>query len=137
MRVMVCGSPDWTDRTAIRRQLEKLPSDSVIIHGDQGYGDDGSALWGKPDALAICGADKLAGQVAQALGMQVESYTPPEWQAGKRDTSAGPRRTARMLREGKPNLVLVFTGQAEESAAVADCIRQARVAGLEVRVIWE
>lgn len=137
MRVMVCGSPDWTDRRAIRRQLEKLPADSVLLHGDQGYGPDGCALWGKPDELAICGADKLAGQVARALGMQVEVYTPPEWLEGKRDTSAGPRRTARMLREGRPTLLLVFTGASEEHAAVADCIRQARGAGVEVRIVWD
>lgn len=137
MRVLVCGSADWTDRTAIRRQFEKLPADTVILHGDQGYGPDGSALWGKADELAICGADKLAGQVARALGMQVEVYSPPEWQAGQRDASAGPRRTARMFRDGAPDLMLVFTGRKDESIAVADCIRQARAAGVEVRVIWD
>lgn len=137
MRVLICGSPDWTDRTAIQRQLERLPPDTVVIHGDQGYDRDGHALWGKPDDLAVCGADKLAGQAARALGLRVEVYTPPEWLEGRRDASAGPRRNARMLREGRPDLVLAFIGKRVDSADAVDCIYQASSAGVEFRVIRE
>jgi hypothetical protein len=137
MRVLVCGSQDWNDRTAIRRQLARLPAGSVVIHGDVGYDAEGRALWGKPDELAICGAAKLAGQIARELGHDVLVFTPPERLAGERDASSGPRRNARMLREGHPELVLVFSYRLDDSPDTTDCIRQAQNAGLQVHHIRE
>jgi hypothetical protein len=135
MRVLVCGDPEWTDVDAIQRQLQRLPAGSVIIHGDQGYDSQGNALWGKPDELAVCGADKLAGQVARALGFDVLVYTPPEWASGRRDASAGPRRNARMIREGRPDLVLAFMSNPLHCPDAVDCLRQAAAAGIEYRTI--
>lgn len=76
MRVLVCGSTRWADAEAIRRELEQLPAETVLIHGDNGYDDRGRALWGRPDALAVCGADKLAGAIGASLGFVLERYTP-------------------------------------------------------------
>jgi hypothetical protein len=137
MRVIVCGSRHWTDREAIRRELALLPSGSVILHGDNGSDARGRPLWGECDSLAVRGADKLSGQVARELGLGVEIYTPPEWLTGERDNTAGPKRNSRMLKEGKPDLVLAFTSNLARSAGTADMVRKAQKAGVEVRLIAE
>lgn len=72
MRVLVHGSRGWTDREAIRQESAKLPTASVIIHGDNAYDPDGRALWGKPDHLTVRKADKLAGFIAAEFGCIVE-----------------------------------------------------------------
>lgn len=56
MRVIVCGSRKWTDREAIANRLFDLPVDSVIVHG------------------AAPGADSIAHQEAQKLGLVVEPH---------------------------------------------------------------
>lgn len=53
---------------------------------------------------AATGADLLAGGWAHAHGVFEEAY-PADWSQGK---SAGPRRNARMLAEGKPDRGLAF-----------------------------
>lgn len=134
MRVLVCGSRTWTNRDAIRRELETLPAGSVIIHGDNGYDAAGNPLWGQPDELAVRGADKLAGAIAQELGFTVKTFTPDWKQFGY---SAGPRRNTRMLQDGRPELVLAFCEDLETSRGTRDMVTKARKAGVEVRVIGE
>jgi hypothetical protein len=56
MRVIVCGSRKWTDRDAIANRLFDLPIDTVVVHG------------------AAAGADHIAGQEAQKLGLLVEEH---------------------------------------------------------------
>lgn len=86
MRVIVCGSRDWLDESAIQERLEKLPPGSVVMHG------------------ACRGADQIAGKLALNMGFVVESY-PADW--AEHGLSAGPIRNARMLEE-KPDLVIAF-----------------------------
>jgi hypothetical protein len=74
--VLVCGSRDWTNWEAIRRELERLPAACVIIHGDNGYDADGKPLFGQSDHLAVRGADKLADTIAVELGFEVIPFTP-------------------------------------------------------------
>jgi hypothetical protein len=131
VRVLVCGSRDWTDGEAIRRELAKLPAGSVILHGDHGYDAKGRPLWGLPDELAVRGADKLAGQVARKLGFQVVVFTP-EWD--RYGSRAGPLRNTEMLEE-RPELVLAFHPDLESSRDTADTVRKARNRGMDVRVI--
>lgn len=92
MRLLVCGSREWTDRNAIARELISLAPD-VVIHGD------------------ARGADIVAGTVAyqwaidERRTLRIEPY-PADWtRDGK---AAGPIRNARMLAEGKPDRGLAF-----------------------------
>lgn len=92
MRLLVCGSRDWTDRNAIARELIALAPD-VVIHG------------------AATGADFIAETEAKAWGrtsgrgISVVGY-PAEW--ARDGKAAGPIRNARMLAEGKPDRGLAF-----------------------------
>jgi hypothetical protein len=45
------------------------------------------------------------------------------------------RRNARMLRQGRPELVIAFTGDLARSRGTADMVRRARTAGLPVLVV--
>lgn len=114
MRVLVCGDRNWRDWEPIRRALSALPSGTTIVHGD------------------CRGADKMAGLVAKQLGFRVRAY-PANWEAyGRR---AGPVRNAHMLVEWEPELVLAFHPNLAESRGTIDMVRQARAAGVPVRII--
>lgn len=78
MKILVCGSRDWTDRETIRAWLARFPKDTTVIHG------------------AARGADTTAGEEARALGFTVREY-PADWAA--HDRAAGPIRNQRMLDE--------------------------------------
>lgn len=113
MRVLVCGGRDFRDPSFIFRHLTQVQSKrgiTLLIHGD------------------ARGVDHLAASWAETRDIPVESY-PAEW--GKYGAAAGPRRNARMLIEGKPDLVVAFPG----GRGTADMVRRARAAGIEVREI--
>jgi len=74
---LFCGSRDWSDRGAIRRQLRTLPPNSIVIEG------------------GARGADRIARQEAQALGIHVATVAALWRRSGR---SAGPRRNEAMLR---------------------------------------
>lgn len=90
MRLLVCGGRDYGDRATVWRYLGSIrPGVEVVIHG------------------AARGADRLAGEWARENGIPEEAY-PADWEAhGKR---AGFLRNERMLREGRPDLVVAFPG---------------------------
>jgi hypothetical protein len=72
MRVIVCGSRRWRDRDAITNELTELPGDSTIVHGGAG------------------GADSIAHQEAQKLGLLVEVHRP--------DYERHPKKQAPLIR---------------------------------------
>lgn len=80
-RVLVYGSRTWLDPAPIRRLIEALPSDAVVIEGGAG------------------GADFLAGRIARERGLTVQVYLA-DWQ--KYGRRAGPIRNAQMIAEGRP-----------------------------------
>lgn len=103
---LFCGSRKWTDREAIRRDLESLPPDSVVIEG------------GAP------GADRIAREEAQALGIHVATVRAL-WDFY--DKSAGYRRNEAMARL-RPDFVYAYnlgTGGTAQmiSVAEAECIQ--------------
>jgi hypothetical protein len=121
MRLLVCGSRAWTDRPRLFEVLDRL----VSQHSD---GQVVTVIEG--DAR---GADRVAGQLARRRGWRLERY-PADWTRHGR--AAGFRRNARMLREGRPDLVVAFTvGPLAESRGTADMVRRARAAGVPVQVI--
>jgi hypothetical protein len=104
MRVLVSGDRNWTDVEAIRRELSKLPDDTVIIHGD------------------ARGADSIADEVAKELGFEVDPY-PAEWE--KYYKAAGPIRNQQMIDEGKPDKILAFHPNIQESKGTKDMVKRA------------
>lgn len=114
MRVLICGDRNWTDYAAILRELLRFPPGTTIIEG------------------GCCGADRLAAEIARELGFKVAEFHA-DWQRYGR--AAGPIRNRRMLDEGRPDLVLAFHADIKKSRGTADMVRQARRAGVPVRVI--
>lgn len=91
MKVLVAGSRNWkTDEqiTKILNELERLPSDTIIVHG------------------ACHGVDMIADAIAFELGFTVKQY-PANWNKHRR--SAGPIRNIEMYDAEQPfDLVLAF-----------------------------
>lgn len=86
LRLLVCGSRDWTDREMIRAELKRIRP-VVVIEGE------------------CRGADTMARDEAHMLGIEVLRF-PADWDGEGR--SAGMKRNQKMLHEGHPDLVLAF-----------------------------
>lgn len=113
MRLLICGSRDWTDGDLILRELSSLRDVEVVIEGE------------------APGADTLARKAAEHLGLPVLPF-PADWE--KHGRAAGPLRNQRMLDEGKPDLILAFVDGLDTSRGTADMVSRARLAGVEVRL---
>lgn len=75
------------------------------------------------------GADRLAGQVAESLNIPTEVYQP-DWNTHGR--KAGILRNQEMLDEGKPDLILAFHDDLENSKGTGHMVKAARQASLPV-----
>ncbi len=116
VRILICGSRDWSNADVIRQRLNKIKCNVIVIHG------------------GCRGADKLAGEIAQSMGMKVEVYIP-DWKSyGK---AAGPLRNQRMLDEGKPTIVIAFHNDIINSKGTADMVNRAKNLGMTVEIIKE
>lgn len=115
MRVLVCGDRNWTNYYIIHNRLKQFPPGTVVIEGE------------------ARGADRLAGQAAEALGLEVHKY-PAEWD--KYGKAAGPRRNCQMLDE-KPDIVLAFHNNIKESRGTKHCVTEAINRGIPVKIIVE
>ena len=112
MKILVCGSRDWTDEGPIADRLATLAPDgsATLIHG------------------AARGADTIASNVADLLGWAVHPF-PADWDRhGKR---AGILRNLAMLDEA-PDLVIAF--QRNGSRGTQHTIDEARRRGIPVEV---
>lgn len=91
MRVLICGSRNWKHKGPIKTYLDGL---------HKAFGDALVIIEGGAD-----GADRIAGE--WAIDNEVEHLIyEADWEThGK---SAGPVRNEKMLKEGKPDLVLGF-----------------------------
>lgn len=119
MRVLVCGSRDYTRGKVIWTILDGFAHNNhnlVIIEGD------------------AKGADKLAGAWADDAGPYVshECY-PANWD--KYGKGAGPIRNKQMLDEGKPDLVLAFSDDIENSKGTRNMLDQAKKADVPAFLI--
>jgi hypothetical protein len=121
LRLLVCGSRTWTDDVLLAHAVEQM----VAEHGQ----DRAGVVLIEGDAR---GADRLAGILAKAHGWELEVY-PADWHRHGR--TAGPRRNARMLRQGHPERVIACTDDLTGSRGTADMVRRARGAGLPVLVV--
>lgn len=75
------------------------------------------------------GADFLARVWSKWLGVRFEEY-PADWSLGKK---AGPIRNAKMLEEGKPDMVIAFL--APDSRGTQNMIDLAEKAGIPTIVV--
>lgn len=118
MKVLVTGDREWDDIELIAETLEKLPHDTIVIHG------------------AARGADRIAGVVADALGFTVRDY-PADWERYKK--GAGPVRNRQMFKaEHRPeepiDKAFAFHNNIESSKGTADMIRVLTAGGVPVEL---
>lgn len=123
-RVLICGGRAYRDWQNVERVLDTLNERPTVII-------EGGAL----------GADAYAKVWAAGADVLVETYEA-DWRDlshsdarirtdryGRRyDAYAGPRRNQRMIDEGKPDLVIAFSG----GNGTADMVRRAKAAGVRV-----
>src|SRR5262245_48252065 len=115
MRVIVSGAVAWSDESAIRRELAKLPPGTTVIHGD-------------------CeGADALAGRIARELGLAVESMVKNAEDRARYQRAAWKGLNERMLASGAV-LVLAFHPDITSSKGSRHMVEIAQAAGVEARV---
>lgn len=116
-RVLVCGGRDYNDRDTIHNTLCRIDAElgpiTCVIHGAATGADHEGMIW--------------AQMMATVPGRKI-THAPfvAEWDRLGR--AAGPVRNARMIEEGKPDLVLAFSG----GRGTADCVKRATAAGISV-----
>lgn len=118
MRVIICGGRDlpehavwnWLEKFGHQDAAEAVGRDvsiTTLIHGNASGADRGAARW------------------AESEDIRTIAY-PADWR--KHGKAAGPMRNTRMLREGKPSLVIAFPG----GKGTADMVRQAEAADVPI-----
>ena len=111
MRVLVTGGRDYQDSRRVYAVLDKLHAEAGIDRLIEGGAN---------------GADRLAREWAENVGgVPVDTFEADWEHHGK---FAGPMRNARMLAEGRPDLVIAFPG----GRGTADMVRKARREGVKV-----
>ena len=113
MRVLICGSRQWTDRKTIEAFVGLLRPDTTIIEGES------------------AGVDKLAAEAARWCNLNVEEY-PADWK--QYGLGAGAIRNQQMIDEGKPDVVVAFA-LTPITPGTADMIACARRVGTPVLLI--
>ena len=111
MKVLICGSRDWKNREIICSWLSKLQNwrfDTVI---------EGEAK----------GADSIARDEAEKMGVVILKF-PADW--NKYHKAAGVIRNKQMLEEGRPDLIVAFHDNIENSKGTKDTIQQ----GLRLKI---
>lgn len=113
MRVLICGGRNWKDKAMIVAELKALNRVEVVIEGE------------------CRGADRLGKSAAIQLNIPVLPC-PADWT--KYGKSAGSIRNRQMLNEGKPDLVLAFHDNIDESKGTRNMMEIASNDGIEVRL---
>lgn len=120
MRVLICGGRDldssavwnWLEAHATELCADALDRSSnvLITHVIQG---------------GATGADSGAERWARASEIPVTCFRA-DWQRYGRQ--AGPLRNAKMIAEGRPDVVIAFPG----GAGTRDCVRQAKASDIPI-----
>lgn len=130
-RVLVCGGRDFATARMDERDLiyftlshmhEQSPI-SVLIHGAADGADTEAAIWARTAGVRE-EAYKADWRDLDAPGAIVRVNARGQ----KFNAMAGPARNARMLKEGKPDVVIAFPG----NDGTANMIEQANGAGVKV-----
>lgn len=114
MRILVCGTRNFTSKEAILRVLNQVDKGSLVIAGE------------------ARGADTIAKILAKDLGLEYLGF-PADWNRYGR--GAGTIRNQQMLDEGRPNVIYAFYMDQEDrrnSKGTKDMVRRAQKAKLPV-----
>lgn len=122
MRLIVCGSRNYTDGPQLFRTMDRVLAE--FERGDVHALEPGRPLVVHGDAR---GADRLAGAWARRERLDVEPM-PADWQRGKQ---AGPQRNQAMLKPGAV-LVCAFSISWPATTGTADMCRRASAARVPV-----
>jgi len=112
MRILVCGDRNWRAIGPIETVLalyEGLPYQDTLIHG------------------GCRGADRLAGHIGLGMGFKIRKY-PAQW--NRYGKAAGVIRNQQMLDEGRPDIVIGFHDNIEQSRGTKDMLNRAKKAGI-------
>ena len=123
MRLLICGDRNWKNKDLIREKVTEFLA-SLEIHQLPLVIIEGEAT----------GADIMGAQVAQELGIEVNSY-PANWVLHHK--AAGPIRNSKMLFEGKPDIVFAFHNKIADSKGTKDMVTKAQKVGVPVRIFTE
>ena len=110
-KILICGDRNYKNWEKIKEYLDTLGSKTIIIHG------------------CAKGADSLAGNLASGRGWGIMRF-PANW--SKYGRAAGPIRNQQMLDESKPDLVVYFHDDIENSKGTKDMITRAEKANIPV-----
>jgi homoserine dehydrogenase len=112
IKVLVCGDRHWKDQIFIDKVLDVMKDQiGTIIEGEAN------------------GADKMGRVWAEKNDKRVEPY-PANWE--KFGKAAGPIRNKQMLDEGKPDMVIAFHDDLENSRGTKNMVEQSRKRGITV-----
>ena len=113
MRIIICGSRNWTDRAQIHAEIDRLHTKYgdklIIIHG-----------------VCETGADMIANDYCIEKDIRIIPF-PARWRF--HGNAAGPIRNQRMIDQGKPQGVVAFD---MGGTGTASMISKANTAGLSV-----
>lgn len=129
MKIIFCGSRDWTDKDKIKRVLTVLRDNLqpfTVIEGENGERDS-------IRSRAFRGADLIARDMAEELGISVEPH-PADWDRYGR--AAGPIRNKEMLNAGA-HAIVAFHDDLTKSRGTRNMLDQAYAAGLAVWISTE
>lgn len=116
MRVLVCGDRNWTNKNIIRTYLASVPNLELVIEGEAN------------------GADTLAREVAEEMQVNTMRF-PANWNLLHR--AAGVIRNKQMLDEGKPDKVLAFHNNIEQSKGTKNMVTLANKHKIPVQIVRE
>jgi hypothetical protein len=114
MKILICGDRNWDDYNKIKTKFTEFNScnDVIIVGG-------------------ATGADSIAEDIAIIEGFEV-IVKPADWI--KYGRAAGPIRNKAML-DLKPDKVIAFHSDIENSKGTKNCVDQAKERGIQVEVI--
>lgn len=109
-RVIVCGGRDFEDQLAVIKAFMGMPAGTTIVHGE------------------CDGADRMAGEYAEWLGLPVEPHPPDIKKHGS--PRAFHIRNQEMV-DGGADYVIAFPG----GSGTANLIERAEKAGIQVKKV--
>jgi len=109
-RILICGDRNYRDWVRVKEYLDTVPKTAIIIHG------------------GARGADSLAGNFANSLNMKVMKF-PANWDEFGR--GAGILRNQQMLDEGRPDLVVYFHKDINNSKGTKDMVTRSLGKGIK------
>jgi len=104
MRILVTGDRNWTDGERIKNVLKCFPLNTVLIHGN------------------ARGADKIAAGIAFDLGWEIIAFSAKWEKYGK---AAGVKRNREMYDTGKPDIVIAFHNDLNNSKGTKNMVKYA------------